>query len=195
MSPWLLQEALNVLKTPDPKQPYIDLSYKIFNVGAINGYDVVTAEYGIDLEVHVDATDAILAEAEINQKGDIYHSSPFALRYVSASPGYLSMQPRPTCMIEMSLFRDVFGTNAMFWRYENLLTRRFKARPHWGQLNFMTGSRDMVRQLYPKVDEWMAVFNEFNKDGRFYSMFTDRVGFSSHAPEPEPMVKVVRAGE
>ena len=98
-------------------------------------------------------------------------------------------------MIEMPLFRDVFGVNEMLWRYENLLTRRFKARPHWGQVNFMTGSRDMVRDLYPGVDSWMSVFNEFNKDGRFYSVFTNRVGFSSHAPDPEPMVKVVSAGE
>jgi len=176
---WLLQEGLKVL---EDKEPYVDISYRIFNVGAVNGYDGICAEYGLDLDVHVDATDAILAAAEDAQQDGIYHSSPIALRYVAASPGYLSMQPQPTCMIEIPLFRDVFGTNETLWRYENLLTRKFKARPHWGQLNFMTGSRDMVRQLYPKVDEWIAVFNEFNKDGRFYSTFTDRVGFSSHAP-------------
>jgi hypothetical protein len=180
ISPYLLEEALKALQSPNDSTPYADISYRIFNVGGVNGYSVICAEYGLDIEIHVDATDAIIGEAEAGQRAGVYHSSPVALRWVAGSPGYLSMQPRPTCMIEMPLFRDVFGGNEMLWRYENLLTRQFSARPHWGQLNFLT--QDMIRSLYPQLDGWMSVFKEFNKDGRFYSKFTDRVGFSSHAP-------------
>ncbi len=179
ISPYLLEEALKALET---KTPYTDLSYRIFNVGGVNGYMVISAEYAIDIAVHLAAMDAIIAEAEVGQQAGVYHSSPVAMRYVAPSPGYLAMQPGKTCMIEMPLFRDVFGGSEMLWRYENLLTRQFGARPHWGQLNFLTGSHNMIRDLYPQLDAWTSVFQEFNKDGRFYSEFTDRVGFSSHAP-------------
>ena len=68
----------------------------------------------------------------------------------------------------------------MLQRYETLLTGQFKARPHRGQLNFL--NQDMIRSLYPQVAAWLAVFKEFNKDRRFDSKFTDRVGFSGRAP-------------
>ena len=87
-------------------------------------------------------------------------------------------------MFEMPLLRDVYGGEAILRRYEDLLTSQFKARPHWGQLNFLTGSHNMIRQLYPQLDEWLDVFKLFNQPPRFYSQFTDRVGFSSHAPRP-----------
>lgn len=178
-SPQLVDEALNALE--DPK-PYTNVYYNILNVGAVNGYAAISAEYGLDLDASIAAMDAIFATAAKYQPFGIYHSSPAAMRWVAPSPGYLSMQPVPTCMIEMPSLKAVFGSPDLYVRYEHLLTREFGARPHWGQLNFMTGSRDMVRKLYPNVDKWQARFDEFNTDNRFSSVFTDRVGFSSHAP-------------
>jgi hypothetical protein len=178
-SPQLLDEALNAL---EDSKPYVNLYYKILNIGAANGYPAVSAEYGLDLDASLAAMDAIFETAAKYQPFGLYHSSPAAMRWVAASPGYLSMQPVPSCMIEMPSLKAVFGTPDLYVRYEDLLTKQFGARPHWGQLNFVTGSRDMVRKLYPNVDKWQAKFDEFNVDNRFSSVFTDRVGFSSHAP-------------
>lgn len=178
-SPALVDQALSALEDPNP---YVNVYHKILNVGAVNAYAAVCAEYGVDLAKSIASVDAVLDAAAKYQQYGIYHSCPAALRWVASSPGYLSMQPSPTCMIEMPNLQEVYGYPDIYWRYEELLTRTFGARPHWGQMNFLTGSRDMIRTLYPQLDRWLTVFNTFNADGRFRSVFTDRVGFSSHAP-------------
>jgi hypothetical protein len=178
-SPALVDQALSALEDPTP---YVNVYYKILNVGAVNGYAAVCAEYGVDLAKSIAAVDAVFEAAAKYQQYGVYHSSPSALRWVAASPGYLSMQPVPSCMIEMPNLQEVYGYPDIYWRYEEILTKQFGARPHWGQMNFLTGSRDMIRTLYPNLDRWLSVFQTFNADGRFKSVFTDRVGFSSHAP-------------
>ena len=89
-------------------------------------------------------------------------------------------------MIELPLLRDVFGSDSLIWRYENLLTKEFAARLHWGQRNFLTRSRDMIAALYgsgsDNLKRWLDVFKVFNPNGEFAGRFTDRVGFTSHAP-------------
>ena len=134
--------------------------------------------------MHVDAIDAVLAIAAQARGESTYHSGVINVRYVAPSPGLLSMQPRETCMIELIMFRGSFGSDSLGWRYEDALTDQFKARPHWGQRNFLTGSHQMLERLYGQanVSDWMEVFKWFNPEGQFFSRFTDRVGFSSHAP-------------
>jgi hypothetical protein len=144
----------------------------------------VSSEIGVDLAKHVDALDATLAVAERARAEGTYHSGAIAVRYVAASPGFLSMQPVETCMIELPMMRGVFGSDSLPWRYEKVLTENFGGRPHWGQRNFLTGSHTMLERIYgpDNVAQWMDVFQSFNGKGQFYSTFTDRVGFSSHAP-------------
>ena len=55
---------------------------------------------------------------------------------------------------------------------------RFGGRPHWGQMNYLTGSYGLIRSMYPKYDQWMSVFKQLNADGTFNNTFTDRCGFS-----------------
>ena len=183
LAPNLIDNALNAL---EQETPYIAASPTIFNVGASNDFAAVCSELGVDLDRHVEAADAMLVLARQSQDQEIFQSGPIVLRYVAPSPGFLSMQPGPTCMIELPMLRDVFASSELLWRYEQLLTRDFKARPHWGQLNFLTGSHDMLRRLYGErpVDDWLQVFRTFNPREAFRSRFTDRVGFTSHAPAP-----------
>jgi L-gulono-1,4-lactone dehydrogenase len=181
IAPKLVEEALKDLSDP---VPYVGVSYELLNVGAINTFPAVSSELGVDLNVHVDAIDAVLAIAAQARAEGTYHCGVLNVRYVASSPGFLSMQPRETCMIELPMFRGSFGSDSLGWRYEDALTDRFKARPHWGQRNFLTGSHQMLEQLYGQanVSNWIEVFQWFNPDGQFSSRFTDRVGFSSHAP-------------
>ena len=177
LAPHLIEEALKALEDDG----YIDLSYRIFNVGAVNAYMGISSEWAVDLNVHLEAAQALLDMADQYQTQGVYHSSPIAIRYVAASPGFLSMQPGPTCMFEMPLLRDVHGGDAILQRYEDLLTSKFKARPHWGQLNFLTANHDLIKQMYPQLDEWLKVFTWFNQPPRFYSPFTNRLGFSTES--------------
>jgi L-gulono-1,4-lactone dehydrogenase len=179
--PKLVEAALNDLVDPNP---YIGPSYELLSVGAINTFPAVSSELGVDLGVHVDAIDAVLAIAAEARTEDTYHCGVINVRYVAPSPGLLSMQPRETCMIELPIFRGSFGSDSLPWRYENALIERFDARPHWGQRNFLTGSNEMLERLYGagNVSAWVEVFQWFNPRGQFSSRFTDRVGFSSHAP-------------
>lgn len=181
IAPKLLEESFNFLA--DPK-PYIGPSYELLNVGSINTVPAVSSELGVDLDVHVDAIDTVLAIAAQARAEGTFHCGVINVRYVAPSRGLLSMQPRETCMIELPIFRGSFGSDSLPWRYENALTERFNARPHWGQRNFLAGSDEMLQRLYgsANVTAWMEVFQWFNPLGQFSSRFTDRVGFSSHAP-------------
>jgi L-gulono-1,4-lactone dehydrogenase len=181
ISPKLVEESLKELSDP---APYVGLSYEILNVGAINTFPAVSSELGVDLNLHVDAIDAVLAIAAQARAQGTYHCGVINVRYVAPTPGLLTMQPRETCMIELPMFRGSFGSDSLGWRYEDVLTDRFNARPHWGQRNFLTGSHQMLERLYGQanVSDWLEVFQWFNPGGQFFSRFTDRVGFSSHAP-------------
>lgn len=180
LAPWLNENALTSLEDTDG---YTDVSFRMLNIGAANSYAAICSELGVDLEKHVDAVDSMLELAAQAQAENTFHGGTIPLRYVAKSPGFLSMQPRETCMIELPMLRDVFGSDALLWRYENLLTSRFCARPHWGQRNFLTGSHQMLEQMYgsANVQAWLEVFASFSPRGQFFSRFTDRVGFSSHA--------------
>jgi hypothetical protein len=181
IAPKLVEVSLQDLADPNP---YVGPSYELLSVGSINTFPAVSSELGVDLDVHVDAIDAVLALAAEARAEGTYHCVVVNVRYVAPSPGYLSMQPRETCMIELPIFRDSFGSDSLPWRYENALVDRFDARPHWGQRNFLTGSHQMLERIYgtANVADWMEVFQSFNPGGQFSSRFTDRVGFSSHAP-------------
>ena len=172
-SPFFLEEALKILQDKDK----VEVSYQIFNVGAVNHVLAISSEFAVDLDKHLDAADALLDMADHFQASDgDYFSSPIAMRWVAASPGFLSLQPRPVCMFEMPLLRDVRSTAAILKRCEELLVGKFNARPHWGQLN--TLNHDKVKQLYPQLSEWQEIYDQFNSKARFRSAFTDRVGFS-----------------
>jgi hypothetical protein len=181
LAPKVFEEGLKDLAYPGS---YVGPSYEMLNVGTINTFPAVSSELGVDLNVHVDAIDAVLAIAAQARAEGTYHCGVVNVRYVAPSPGLLSMQPCETCMIELPMFRGTFGADSLAWRYENALTDHFKARPHWGQRNFLTGSHQMLELLYgpANVSDWLDVFQWFNPGGQFFSRFTDRVGFSSHAP-------------
>ncbi len=173
LSPFLLEEALKFLVDKDK----VEVSYRIFNVGAVNQVLAISSEFAVDLDKYLDAADALLDMADHFQTSDKnYFSAPIAMRWVAASPGFLSLQPRPVCMFEMPLLRDVHSTAAILKRCEELLVGKFNARPHWGQLN--TLNHDNLKQLYPQLNEWQDVYDQFNSKARFRSAFTDRVGFS-----------------
>jgi L-gulono-1,4-lactone dehydrogenase len=175
-TPAALDSALERLADDE----FTDRSYRVFNIGAANLLPAYSSEIGIPLEgdAPVRAVERIFAIAAQRARiGSAYQTSPFSLRFVRASPAYLSMmEGRDTMMIELIQQTDTEGGFELLAAYEDALYE-LGGRPHWGQVNALTGRA--VRALYPRLDDWLAASAELNGSGVFDSPFGKRVGFSS----------------
>ncbi len=161
---------------------YTNLSYKVLNIGAANHLPAYSSEIGVPVDgrgLHLTAVDTILAIAERHRAaGDVYHTAPVALRFVRSSPAFLSMMYGvDTMMIELIQMTDTEGGFELLAAYEDALYA-LSGRPHWGQYNTLTGSRDFLRSLYPGYDRWLAVYRRLNATRVFDSPLTKRVGIS-----------------
>ncbi|MDQ3721915.1 MAG: hypothetical protein M3376_02365 [Actinomycetota bacterium] len=129
---------------------------------------------------HIEAVEAIFRVArEHREMGRVYQSSPIALRFVKASPAYLSMMNRrDTMMIELIGLTGNDGGIELPKAYEEALYA-LGGRPHWGHINTLSGSHGFVASMYPRLAEWLDVRGRLDPDGVFDSPFTKRVGLSS----------------
>ena len=181
MIPSFLNSALKALIDTN----YINKSYKVLDLGAANKISAFSAEIGFPItnETYIKAADKIIEMAELNRKnGNVFQTAPFAMRFVKASDCYLSMTfGYDTCMIEMPFVNGTQGGMEILERYENAMYE-FSGRPHWGQVNHVSGNHGFIEKMYPKYKIWQKIFNEFNKKGTFINKFTDRCGFSKQGP-------------
>ena len=76
-------------------------------------------------------------------------------------------------MAEIIVVKDTAGGLDLLHRCENV-TYTYEGRPHWGQVNSLTGSNGLVRRLYPKLETWLAVRNKIDPIGTFTSPFSQR---------------------
>ena len=53
-----------------------------------------------------------------------------------------------------------------------------EGRPHWGQINTLTGSHGLVQGMYPHYDDWQEIHAQLNSSCVFDSPFSKRVGLS-----------------
>jgi hypothetical protein len=164
---------------------YINKSYRVFNIGAANNITAYSCELAFPMEqnVYIEAIDAILTLAEQSREvGELYHTGPIAVRFVRAADAFLSPQfGRNTCMAEIIVVKDTAGGLDLLHRCENV-TYTYEGRPHWGQVNSLTGSNGLVRRLYPKLETWLAVRNKIDPIGTFTSPFSQRTGLSQISP-------------
>ena len=94
--------------------------------------------------------------AQRRQLGGVYHSSPISLRFVKATDSHLSMmQGRDTVMIELIMANHTVGGMELLDAHERALYR-LGGRPHWGQVNTLTGSNGLVEEMYPRYGDWQA---------------------------------------
>jgi hypothetical protein len=160
---------------------YTGPSYKVLNIGAANLLPAYSAEIGVPLagDRHLQAVDRIARIADARRRlGGVVHTSPIALRFVRASPAYLSMMHGgDTMMIELIQMTGTDGGYELLRAYEDALYN-LGGRPHWGQVNTLTGSHDMVRRLYPQLDRWLDVHDRLNPGGVFDGPFSKRVGIA-----------------
>jgi hypothetical protein len=178
ISPFLIGQALKALVNDD----YVNISYRVFNIGEANYLPAYSAEIGVPIDerqLHLAAVERIVEVADQRRRlGDVYHSSPISLRFVKATDAYMSMmQGRDTVMIELIMATHTVGGMELLAAHEQALYR-LEGRPHWGQVNTLTGSHGLVASMYPDYGDWQEVHAELNASGVFNSPFSKRVGLS-----------------
>lgn len=182
LAPMLLENAMKALV----KDEYDNVSHKVFNIGNANLVPATSAEIAVPLDGrHITAVERIFEVAdEYRRLGDVYQSAPIAMRFVKASPAYLSMcNGQDTVMIELIQLNGNEGGFELTNAYEEALYE-LAGRPHWGQLNTLTGSHGFVEAMYPHYEEWQVVHRQFNASGVFDSPFSKRVGISADCFRP-----------
>jgi hypothetical protein len=178
ISPFLIAQALKALVNDD----YVNISYRVFNIGAANYLPAYSCEIGVPVDergLHLAAVEKIVeVAAQRRRLGDVYHSSPISLRFVAATDAYMSMmQGRDTMMIELIMAAHTMGGMELLAAHEEALYG-LAGRPHWGQVNSLTGSHGLVAGMYPRHAAWQDVHAELNKSAVFDSPFSKRVGIS-----------------
>ncbi|MDQ3630564.1 MAG: FAD-binding protein [Actinomycetota bacterium] len=183
-SPRFLDMALKALVDAE----YTDKWYRVLNLGTANLMPAYSMEIGVpvdDEETHLRAVEEVLRVAAQRQKlGKVYTTSPISLRFVKASHALMSMMNgRDTMMLELIQLTRTEGGFELLAAYEEALYR-VGGRPHWGQYNTLTGSHDLMRSMYPRYEDWLAVRKQLNASGVFDSPFTKRVGISRSVYQP-----------
>jgi FAD/FMN-containing dehydrogenase len=179
ITPRLLDTGLSALADKD----YTNVSYRVLNIGAANFLPAYSCEIGVAVdqsERHIQAVERVMAVAAEHQKlGRVYQTSPISLRFVKASDAYMSMMHgRTTMMIELIQLTHTEGGLELLAAYEEALYR-LGGRPHWGQVNTMTGSNGLLEDMYPDYRRWQEIHRQLNPDHVFDSPFSKRVGIST----------------
>ena len=182
ITPELINSAMEGLVDDE----YSNISYKVFNIGVANEVSAYSAEIGFPVEdgKYISAIDRILElTQEYEALGEVYLTSPMSLRFVKGSKAFLSPQyGYDTCMLEIIVVKDTQGSFEMMHRLENEMYK-YSGRPHWGQVNTLTGSHNLIESMYPEYGKWLAVYRQLNKNGTFDSPFSKRVGFRKESFE------------
>jgi hypothetical protein len=187
LAPRLIDQELKALVRAD----YEQVSYKVLNIGNANLLRAYSSEIGVPVEAdtHVRAVERIFeVAAQRRRVGDAFHTSGFSLRFVNGSPAFAAMMHgRETMMIELILLTHTEGGMELLAAHEDALYA-LGGRPHWGQVNTLTGSHELIASMYPRWPDWLAVHHRFNASGVFDSPFSKRVGitaarFAAGAPQ------------
>ncbi|HTF04419.1 MAG TPA: D-arabinono-1,4-lactone oxidase [Bacteroidia bacterium] len=171
-----------------PKQSefYLNRNYRVHVKSSdLNGYGIET---GFRFEKRENQTipdyitaieRAIIIAEEHWMEGRYIQTASTAVRFVKASPAYLSPQyGETTCMIEMLNVADTHGGKELFYRYQTEYAK-MGGRPHWGlDLSVTTGNNGFLERTYPMFPMWKKIYDLFNVHGTFDNRFTDRMGLS-----------------
>jgi len=183
LTPRLLERALGALADEE----YTNLSFRVLNIGTANLLPAYSSEIGVPVDAHgshIEAVERIKRIAARRREiGSVYHTSPISLRFVRSSSAFMSMmEGRDTMMIELIQATRTEGGFELLAAYEEALYD-LGGRPHWGQVNTLTGSHDLIRSLYPRLDDWLEIHGRLNASGVFDSPFSKRVGLAVYPRE------------
>jgi hypothetical protein len=163
-------------------QGYVDKSYEVLNLGAVNEVRAFGVEFAFDIKDTVNKIDQLLDIISSFQTRDgkgWWMTGPIGLRFVAAADAYLAPQyGRITAMAELDMLSDVNHGTELLKEIESKMTVDPTVRVHWG-LDLDGITRAQVEGTYPKFSQWLTVYRTLNSSGMFNSPFTDRLGIST----------------
>jgi len=187
--PNLITSAMKALEEDSKNnQVRVDDYVNVFDIG-------VKGDYGNACEVgfpfSLDGTQQVVKAVEtIKQKAkemssqNIWHTSPFDLRFVRQCSAHMSMMNKSdTCMIEIPLVNGTNNGEKLLKAVETSLIA-LGGIPHWG-LEFDVFSpknNDEIVERFPKFMTWLENYRHWNKDGLFSNEVTTRLGLDNKSP-------------
>lgn len=157
---------------------YIDHGFRVMNVGAVNEYRVIAAEFAVPLERAADAVETLFGvAARLRQRG-LYYTCPVSLRFTGGTSHFLSMhEGGPRATLEVALFAGTADAIGLLRALGEALAP-LGSRWHWGQYHELD-SGPPLDQRFPRLEKWLAIYRQLNRQGTFESPFTRRCGLHS----------------
>ncbi|MEM9256409.1 MAG: D-arabinono-1,4-lactone oxidase [Pseudomonadota bacterium] len=124
-----------------------------------------------EMEYHLPREYGLTALREIRDVLETNHDEvffPIEFRYVQADDIWLSpFQGRDCCSIAIHrYFEEDYGP---YFKAIEPIFRKYHGRPHWGKLN--TLNREDFADLYPHWEDFIAVRNALDPQGRFLNPY------------------------
>jgi L-gulono-1,4-lactone dehydrogenase len=174
ITPGLVQGSLKSTENPWPLTMPCEAA---LNFGPPNLLQVSNAcNYGVPVESTTKFADELSkAFQQHSLKTDQYLLSPFGLRFVASTEAYMSpMYRQDTCMVEMPLLDNLYGSENLLAVYRTIAAR-FQARPHWGQRNEDV-TRTNLSQRLPKAQKFSNALFRCGDPTRFRNQMSERLG-------------------
>jgi L-gulono-1,4-lactone dehydrogenase len=145
----------------------VDRSDRIFSSPRLVRFTEM--EYALPRERLAEAVRRVL---ELVPRHGFHVPFPLEVRLVAPDDALLSTAyERPTGYVAVHMFRGM--PYEPYFRAVEAVMDEYEGRPHWGKRHFQTA--ETLRPRYPRWDDWQAVRERLDPDGRFGNAYTDRV--------------------
>lgn len=158
---------------------YTNKAHRVMYQGAAyfkqRAYDSECALPLGDGERYIAVIDELLTYLrDLNTRYRSHLSAPIGLRFVKASPLYLTPEhQRDVCYVDCPVLKHAYGHNNIVGRLQHFWLRH-NAIPHWGKRNELFTSEHTARN-YSQFGKWLVQFDRFNHNGIFSNAFTQRM--------------------
>jgi hypothetical protein len=183
LTPYLIARSLSSLVDEE----FVAESFEVLNLGDANFIPAYSSELAFSAErgdavpEYVRALEELLLLARQQALLGRWHTAPISVRFVKASPHHLAMSyARPSAIFEIPMLARVPSGWDLLRYYERVFFERYRARPHWGQANFIIGP-DRLAQMYPRLGAFVASYRRLCPRGTFDNSFSERLGLRTLA--------------
>ncbi|PWT74942.1 MAG: hypothetical protein C5B59_09935 [Bacteroidetes bacterium] len=170
----------STLKATVNKYPYVMPCTEALNFGTPNLVSVDATNCGIPAESAIEVAGKLFEFAARRYQEGKFITSPIGFRFVAASDALFAPQSgRATCMIEMPLIKPTPGAQDTIDQFLQTLIKDYHGRPHWGQRLNKNVNPGNIGTMYPKLQTFERIFNQFNNSGIFHNEFSDKIGLGA----------------
>lgn len=128
----------------------------------------------------IDLVEKVIARLkEIQKEGNIYLQSPMGIRFVKKSAAFLTPEyDRFVFYIDAPVLKGSVGTEGLLDEMQELFIKEGGVF-HWGKINNRLSSHlHIIKDRYPKLNDWISVMKKYNDKNLFNNSFTDRLNLT-----------------